>query len=60
MHPERREEQHKDDGKRFTHIKVTSRRMTEDGAQRKESQDLANYREGHKGRNPMYNKDDDG
>ena len=58
--PERREEQHLDDGKRFTHFKITSRRMTEKGAQRKESEDLARYREGHKGRNPMYIKDGDG
>ena len=58
--PERRVEQHQDNGKRFTHLKVTSRRMTEEGAQRKESEDLAKYREGHKGRNPTYNKDDDG
>lgn len=58
--PERRAQEHKDDGKRFTGMKITSRKMTEDGAQKKESEALETYRKGHGGKNPLYNKDDDG
>ncbi len=36
----RREQEHKDKGKIFDHIKVTARRMTEDGVKRKESERL--------------------
>jgi len=58
--PEEREQEHRAQGKSFSHLKVTSRRMTPEGAKRKESQDLEKYRRGHDGRNPKYNKDDDG
>lgn len=58
--PERRAQEHKDDGKRFTTMTVTSRKMTEDGAQKKEATALETYRKGHGGKNPLYNKDDDG
>ena len=58
--PERREQEHRDEGKRFGHLNVTSRRMTEDGAKKKEDGNLAMYRKNHGGRNPKYNKDSDG
>lgn len=58
--PERRQEQHKNEGKRFTSLQVTSRQMTEDGAKAKEAKDLDQYRQNHGGRNPRYNKDSDG
>lgn len=58
--PEQREQEHRDEGKRFSHMHVTSRRMTEDGAKQKEAEALETYRAGHGGRNPRYNKDDDG
>ena len=58
--PEQREQEHRDEGKRFTHLLVTSRRMTEEGAKQKESEALQTYREGHGGLNPRYNKDQDG
>ena len=58
--PDRREQEHRDDGKRFSKLTVTSRKMTEDGAQKKESESLETYRQGHSGKNPLYNKDDDG
>ncbi len=58
--PERRFEEHKDDGKRFTRMTVTSRKMTEEGAKKKESESLETYRKGHGGSNPRYNKEDDG
>jgi len=35
--PERRAEEHKADGKKFTKITVTSRKMTEKGAKKKRS-----------------------
>lgn len=57
---ERRADQHRDNGKRFTRVKETSRRMTEQGAKEKETDQLNVYREGHGGRNPRYNKDADG
>jgi hypothetical protein len=41
-------------------MKVTSRKMTEKGAMKKEKERLATYRQNHQGNNPKYNKDDDG
>ena len=57
--PERREGQHRDEGKRFMRMEIASRRMTEDGAKKKEAEQLKNFRSNH-GRNPKYNKDSDG
>ncbi len=57
--PERREEQHRDEGKRFSRMQITSRRMTKEGAETKEAEQLKNYRGNH-GKNPRYNKDSDG
>ena len=58
--PERRENEHRAEGKRFDRLVVTSRRMTEQGASRKEAENLETYRKGHGGKNPLYNKDGDG
>ena len=58
--PVRREKQHKESGKEFSHIKPVSRRMTEEGAQKKEQEMLEKYRKGHGGKNPKYNKDPNG
>ena len=55
-----REEQHRDDGKKFSRAEPTSRRMTPDSAKKKEAEQLETYRRGHKGKNPRYNKTDDG
>ncbi|NQT63581.1 MAG: GIY-YIG nuclease family protein [Candidatus Marinimicrobia bacterium] len=57
--PDRREQEHKDQGKKFGHMNVTSRKMTDDGAKKKESEKLATYRK-NQGKNPKYNKDSDG
>ncbi len=57
---EQREEEHKREGMDFSHIKPTSRRLTKEGALRKEKENLQTYRKGHGGKNPLYNKDDDG
>ena len=59
--PERREKQHRDEGKRFDRLVVTSsRRMTKHGAQKKEEKQLERYRHSHGGRNPLYNEETDG
>lgn len=58
--PERREREHRAQGKDFNQLKVTSRRMTDEGARAKEAENLARYRRGHGGRNPQYNDDADG
>ena len=57
--PERREHEHKEEGKKFSHMKVTSRKITDDGAKQKESTRLKTYRK-NQGKNPQYNKDSDG
>ena len=58
--PDRREREHRAQGKDFDHLRVTSRRMTSEGAKAKEAENLARYRRGHRGRNPQYNDDADG
>ncbi len=58
--PERREQEHRDAGKKFTKLTVTSRKLTEEGAMKKETEALKTFRKGHGGKNPLYNKDDDG
>ncbi len=57
--PERREQEHKNSGKKFGHMNITSRRMTEEGAMKKEENRLETYRK-NSGKNPKYNKDSDG
>lgn len=58
--PDEREQSHRADGKDFDQLKVTSRRMTRAGAEKKEAENLDRYRKGHGGRNPKYNKTEDG
>lgn len=53
--PEARQRQHEADGKNFSHMNITSRRMTPDGALKKETENLETYRAGHSGNNPKYN-----
>lgn len=57
--PEAREKQHESDGKKFTKMTVTSSKMTEQGAKTKESKKLETYRK-NQGKNPKYNKNNDG
>ena len=54
--PEGREQSHSAEGKTFDRLTVTSRRMTKEGAKKKEAENLETYREGHGGRNPQYNR----
>ncbi len=58
--PERREQSHRAEGKKFDQLVVTSRRMTQEGAKKREAENLETYRKGHDGKNPLYNKDRDG
>jgi len=57
--PERREQEHENEGKKFSNMKITSKRMTEKGAKKKEEDRIKTYRRSH-GKNPKYNKDPDG
>ena len=57
--PDRRELEHKDEGKKFSHLKITSRRMTEEGAMKKEEAAIKQYKS-NQGKTPKYNKDDTG
>ena len=57
--PGRREQEHVEAGKEFSHMKITSRRMTEEGAMKKEEERLKTYRQ-NQGVNPKYNKDSNG
>jgi len=57
--PEQREEEHRAAGKKFGHMNVTSRRMTDEGAKKKEAERLETYRK-NQGDNPKYNKNSDG
>lgn len=57
--PERRRDEHAEQGKKFGNMVITSKKMTSEGAHRKESDRLATYRR-NQGKNPKYNKDSDG
>lgn len=58
--PERREQEHRESSKKFGHMRITSRKMTEEGAKKKEQERLETYRKGHGNKNPKFNKDSDG
>ncbi len=56
--PERREEEHHDEGKRFSRLNTVGPAVTKDTAEEWEEEMLATYRSNHGGRNPRYNKTD--
>lgn len=58
--PEKREIEHRQKGKKFSRLLVTSRMMTREGAKKREADALKTYRRNHGGKNPKYNKDSDG
>ena len=58
--PDRREQEHRSSGLDFDRLSVTSRRMSAEGAKQKEQQNLETYRRNHGGKNPKYNRDQDG
>ena len=54
--PERREEEHRDERKRFSSLNVVGPGVTKKAAERWEEDILASYRGNHGGRSPRYNK----
>lgn len=56
--PERRKQEHKEDGKQFSRMEVVGPKVTRETAERWEEERLASYRKSHRGRNPRYNKTD--
>ena len=58
--PARSENEHRAGGKQFDRLVVTSLRMTEERARKRESQHLQTYRRGYGGKNPLYNDPHDG
>jgi len=56
--PERREEEHKDEGKRFGSMNVVGPKVTHAGAEEWEEERLEQYRRSHGGKNPRYNETD--
>ena len=55
---ERREAEHRDEGKRFGSMKQEGPRVTHQTAENWEEQRLEGYRSTHRGRNPRYNDTD--
>lgn len=56
--PERRKEEHANDGVPFTTMNVVGPAITKQAAERWEEDRLASYRRSHGGRNPRYNETD--
>jgi predicted GIY-YIG superfamily endonuclease len=57
---EKREQEHRNSGKRFDKIEKVGRVKTETGARKTEAKQLATYRKNHGGNNPKYNKTKNG
>lgn len=58
--PERREAEHRDERKRFNSMRVEGPAVMSDSAKKWEEGRLDTYRGNHGGKNPKYNKTDDG
>ena len=58
--PEKRAAQHANDGKKFDRVETTSRPMKQENVEKREAEQLKTYRRGHGGKNPKYNKTDEG
>jgi len=56
--PERRELEHKDEGKRFSHMNVVGPAVTQKSAEIWEEESLEQFRNSHEGKNPKYNETD--
>ncbi|MGL1937221.1 MAG: GIY-YIG nuclease family protein [Fibrobacterales bacterium] len=57
---DRRVEEHRDSGKRFTSASTVGNKTTEGGAKNWEENRLETYRNNHGGKNPRHNKTDHG
>ena len=58
--PQKRAEEHAADGKKFQSVQITSRPMKPENAEKRQASQLQAYRQGHRGKNPKYNKTDEG
>ncbi len=56
--PERREPEHKDEGKKFDKLDTVGGKVTKKTAEKWEEDSLKTYRDGHGGKNPKYNETD--
>ncbi len=54
--PGRRQEEHRGERKRFTHMHLAGPTVTKETAEQWEEGRLAAYRRSHGGKNPKYNK----
>ena len=54
--PERRENEHSLEGKKFTNMQTVGRVVTKDTALEWEQEKIDSYRKSHNGRKPRYNK----
>jgi predicted GIY-YIG superfamily endonuclease len=54
--PQRREREHKEEGKQFSHMRVIGPSATKKTAEIWEEESLESYRRHHRGENPKYNK----
>ncbi len=54
--PDRRQGEHKNEGKRFTSMNVVGPAVTQGSAEKWEEERLQKYRKSHSGKNPRYNK----
>ena len=57
--PERREDEHKNEGKQFSTFGVEGPTVTKESAEKWEEQKLKSYRAHHQGKNPRYNETDE-
>lgn len=53
---DKRLEEHISDGKKITHICQIGRKMTREGALRREGEEIKRYQSQHGGKSPIYNK----
>lgn len=54
--PQRREEEHQAEGKKFRTMSIRGPAVSKATAERWEEKRLASFRNNHRGRNPKYNK----
>ncbi|MBA7657666.1 hypothetical protein ES703_65606 [subsurface metagenome] len=54
--PERREEEHKQEGKDFSHMEIIKPKVSKETVEQWEENSLKTYRKGHQGKNPKYNE----
>lgn len=58
--PERREREHRSEGKKFTRMRIVGKVSTEVSASDWETDRIATYKDNHNGNRPKYNENDSG